>query len=249
MKNNEGVGWCLIPPDIVCRTDLSSNEKLVIGRIHGLCLKHGYCYASNRWLAKQFGLSAGTISNIVSSLVVKGLIQREIIRDKNMRIIQRKLYTLSMQQWIPTHSQMEESSREKSIRDNVYNDPFPKSKRDLNKDTDKISNYLKNDPSDLSEVNDAIRYYLYKHQDKTDKVHPKISRSQYQFVRSGFENPTWILSNRLCYEDFQKIIDNWFWDENVKSDYNIIHFASGDTISYHAMKENLIDDDDNPWQV
>ena len=244
MKNNDGVGWCLIPPDIVCRTDLTSNEKLIVGRIHGLCLKHGYCYASNRWLAKQFGLSAGTISNIISSLVVKGLIQREIIRDKNMRIIQRKLYTLSMQQWIPTHSQIEESSRENSIRDNVYNDPFPKSKRDLKKDTDTITNYLKNEPTAVSE---AIRYYLYRYKEKIGKIHPKISRSQYHIVRSGFENPTWIHSDSLSYEDYKKIIDNWFWDENVESDYNIIHFASGDTISYNALKENLIDEEDKPW--
>src|SRR3990167_4459996 len=90
MKYEDGIGWCLIPPTIVSRRDLTSNEKLIVGRVIGLSTKSGYCYASNKWLGKQFGLSGGSTSNIISSLVKKQLLKREVIRNDKKQIIQKK---------------------------------------------------------------------------------------------------------------------------------------------------------------
>ncbi len=93
------VGWCLVPPEVIAREDLSNSEKLLLGRINGLRCKGDYCYATNKWLGKQIGLNEGTISNIISNLVKKRLIDRKIKRDKNKKVIERHLYPLSVTEW------------------------------------------------------------------------------------------------------------------------------------------------------
>jgi len=71
---------------------------LIWGRINGLTGARGYCFASNEWLGKQLGLTKGTTSNLVSSLVDKGLLEREVKRDKDNKIIERRLFPLSINQ-------------------------------------------------------------------------------------------------------------------------------------------------------
>lgn len=107
MTNENGIGWCLIPPEVMARKDLSANEKLIIGRVNGLRNEEGFCFASNEWLGKQIGLSEGTVSNIISLLVKKKLLRREIIRNERNEVIQRRLYPLSIISWIGIHKRME----------------------------------------------------------------------------------------------------------------------------------------------
>jgi len=119
------LGWSLIPPAILCRKDLSANEKLLWGRINGLTTKEGYCFASNEWLGEQIGLSSSTVSDIISSLVRKNLLHREIIRNENNEIVERRLYPLSVKERIPirpitdtpTRQRTEERNRDISNRD------------------------------------------------------------------------------------------------------------------------------------
>lgn len=80
--------WCLIPPHILEREDLSSTEMLLFGRIMGLSGKYGYCFASNQFLGEQLRLSANRISHLVNILNAKKLItivtngyQRKIYPD------------------------------------------------------------------------------------------------------------------------------------------------------------------------
>lgn len=86
------IGYCIIPPHILADEELSANEKIIYGRVQGLTKEKGYCFASNTWLAEHVGLSKGTVSNIISKLSDKGYLRRETIRDKNKRIIERRLY-------------------------------------------------------------------------------------------------------------------------------------------------------------
>lgn len=95
MKDNNEVGWALIPPNIISRQDLSANEKLIFGRIMGLLSIKGYCWASNMWLGKQIGLDKNTVANIILSLRQKKLIETHVIRDDNKKIIERQIFVRS----------------------------------------------------------------------------------------------------------------------------------------------------------
>lgn len=235
MKNEDGIGWCLIPPEIVSRRDLTSNEKLIIGRVIGLSTKSGYCYASNKWLGKQFGLSGGSTSNIISALVKKQLLKREVIRNDKKQIIQRKLYPLAIQRWIPINSRIEERGRDISNR--VNNDNGFSLQKSKVKNTDTIQNHLKKNPSESENVNMAIKYYNDKYRELVGKPHPRITSIQFETVKEGFLHPVLSDLYDLKIDTFVLVIDNWFSDKNVKSDYNIIHFASGEVILQHFIRE------------
>lgn len=237
MKNDQGVGWCLIPPEIVSRGDLSPNEKLIVGRINGLCSIRGYCFASNNWLSHQFGLSPGTMSNIVSSLVRKNLLSREVVRNKEGRIVQRRLYTKSIKKWIRINPLVEGSNREDSIRDNV-NNGF--SKKKSKKGIDTIENHLRKNPSESENINQAIEYYIQMYEEAIGKYHPPITEIQFEVVKDGFLNPMLSDLHNLDIESYKKVIDDWFSDINAKTDYNINHFVSGEIIMQHAVRANVV---------
>lgn len=90
-ENTLSIGWCVIPPYIMNRPDLSSNEKLLYGRILGLSDKEGYCFASNEWLGQQIGLEGRSVRAIIAKLKVKGLIDVEV----DLKLVsQRRIYPL-----------------------------------------------------------------------------------------------------------------------------------------------------------
>jgi len=88
----DDIGGCYIPAHIMAREDLSLVEKVVYGRIVALTGAGGYCWASNEWLGKQLDRESKSVSRIVSNLVEKGLLVREVERDEKGQIIKRKLY-------------------------------------------------------------------------------------------------------------------------------------------------------------
>lgn len=88
----QSVGHIYIPEWIMAREDLKLIEKIVYGKIVGLTDKTGYCYALNNWIGNQLGLSAKRISFYISHLVELKLIKREVERNENGEVIQRKLF-------------------------------------------------------------------------------------------------------------------------------------------------------------
>lgn len=87
IKNN----FCLIPPSIWKHPELSLTEKCLLGRIYSLSSEKGYCYAGNNYLAEEISKSAKTISRVVSKLVEKGFLIREVSRNNNNQIEERRL--------------------------------------------------------------------------------------------------------------------------------------------------------------
>lgn len=80
---NFGIGWCLIPPQILQDKRLSNLDKLLVGRILGLLGDQGYCFASNDWLGKQFFTCESSISKSLSKLHKLEIVRVEVIKDKN----------------------------------------------------------------------------------------------------------------------------------------------------------------------
>lgn len=64
--------FVLIPAEISERVDLNGNEKLVLSFVLGFS---GKFRASNEYVGKCVGLSAGSVANIMSKLRKKGLMQ------------------------------------------------------------------------------------------------------------------------------------------------------------------------------
>jgi len=72
------VGYCLLPTWIMKADELSSSQKLIMGRIISLSMNpRGYCFASNGWFAKEVGVSERTVRRSLSELEELGYIEIE----------------------------------------------------------------------------------------------------------------------------------------------------------------------------
>lgn len=96
----EEIGHVYIPAYIMARKDLNLIQKMLFGKIVGLCGKDGYCFASNEWLGNQLDKSQKTISNWISDMVSIGILRREVVRNEKHEIIKRKLFPMFVESGI-----------------------------------------------------------------------------------------------------------------------------------------------------
>lgn len=61
-------GWGIIPNKILRDSTISAGAKILYAEISSLCASKGYCWASNKYFAKQLNVSQTTISNWITQL-------------------------------------------------------------------------------------------------------------------------------------------------------------------------------------
>lgn len=85
--------YCVIPYRIMYDKDLTDGEVRLYIAISSLANQRGYCFASNRYLAKSLGKSGSTIKRAMRKLEEKGFIKRDIsIKDDDSNMAERKIY-------------------------------------------------------------------------------------------------------------------------------------------------------------
>jgi hypothetical protein len=85
------MNFITIPYDLLARTDLTASDKNLMGLIHSLSAKEGYCFASNQYLADALGMKLGGVRVCLSNLESKKLISRVVKRKDNNEIESREL--------------------------------------------------------------------------------------------------------------------------------------------------------------
>lgn len=85
------MNFIIIPNDLLARTDLTASEKNLMGLIHSLSAKEGYCFASNQYLADALGMKLGGVRSCLAHLESLKLISRIIKRKDNNEIESREL--------------------------------------------------------------------------------------------------------------------------------------------------------------
>ena len=84
--------YAVIPADVRYDTSLPPNAKLLYGEISALIGKDGFCYASNQYFAELYGVTEVSITRLISKLVDRKYIIRELRKDKTGKVICRKLW-------------------------------------------------------------------------------------------------------------------------------------------------------------
>ena len=93
MTHNEQPSYyAIIPATVRYDERLKYAERLLYGEITSLIGKDGYCFASNSYFSKLYGVIPGTISRWISHLAQLGYIKLEIIRDDKNEVIERRIY-------------------------------------------------------------------------------------------------------------------------------------------------------------
>ena len=84
--------YAIIPSEVRYDSRLKANEKLLFAEITSLTNKKGYCYANNEYFAELYNAKKDTISRWISGLEKLGYLKRELIRDDDGQILERRLY-------------------------------------------------------------------------------------------------------------------------------------------------------------
>lgn len=87
--------YAIIPANVRYDADLTPNAKLLYGEITALCNEKGYCWASNEYFSKLYGVSKSSITRWVSALVNKGYIFNEVIYKEGSKEVLNRYLKLS----------------------------------------------------------------------------------------------------------------------------------------------------------
>lgn len=79
---SDGGMFAVIPSVVMQDPELSMSAKMLYGIITWRCNKTAYCWATNRTLGEDLGLSSKRVSSLVSDLEDRGHIETEIITDE-----------------------------------------------------------------------------------------------------------------------------------------------------------------------
>lgn len=81
--------FSILTAEVRYNKNISANEKLLFSEITALCNKNGECWASNNYFAKLYGVEKRTISRWINNLAEEGLINAEVVKNSNNRVIKR----------------------------------------------------------------------------------------------------------------------------------------------------------------
>ena len=85
------MNFIIIPYDLLARTELTASEKNLMGLIHSLSAKEGYCFASNTYLASVLGLTASGVRKCLHNLEALNLITRTLKYKSNNEVESREI--------------------------------------------------------------------------------------------------------------------------------------------------------------
>ena len=85
MQNKKSY-YAVIPADVRYSKDIPNGAKLLYGEISALCNEKGFCWASNVYFERMYGVSRRTVQNWINSLSDAGFIE-VIQKEENQREI------------------------------------------------------------------------------------------------------------------------------------------------------------------
>lgn len=97
MKEYKPSYYAIVPSEIRYDNNLSDSEKLLYAEITALTNSHGYCWSTNAYFAKLYGVTERTISRRINNLKEKGYIDVELVRDKKSDKTLRKIKIVGRQ--------------------------------------------------------------------------------------------------------------------------------------------------------
>ena len=87
----ERKGYYAIIPADVRYSNIPASAKLLYGEITALSNQEGYCWATNNYFAKLYGVTKGTVSVWIQKLKKEGFITIEVQRNELKQVVKRKV--------------------------------------------------------------------------------------------------------------------------------------------------------------
>ncbi|NKC66721.1 helix-turn-helix domain-containing protein [Vagococcus fluvialis] len=87
--------YAVIPAKIRYSKNLIPNSKLLYGEITALCNEKGFCWASDSYFQKLYGVSKSTVQRWLDSLEKEGFIIREVRYKEGSKEIEKRFIRIS----------------------------------------------------------------------------------------------------------------------------------------------------------
>jgi len=84
--------YAIIPASVRYDPELRASAKLLYGELTALCDKTGFCWASNKYFAELYSLTDRTVERLFQELEKRGHIRREVVRNEQNEVVQRRIY-------------------------------------------------------------------------------------------------------------------------------------------------------------
>lgn len=132
--------YAIIPANVRYDQNLPGKAILLYGEITALCNQKGYCWASDDYFAKLYGVTKMTVQNWLKSLERENYISREVTYKKDTKEIEHRLIRIEM---TPTKKNLG-TPTQKNFRDNTtsINKNHSKAEKKDSIDYQKIIGYL-----------------------------------------------------------------------------------------------------------
>ena len=88
-----------IPKEIYLNKELSLQEKFLLIEVDSLSKLDVGCFASNDHFTEILGVAKKRISEIISSLVEKGYLEREVFYKENSKEIEKRVLFISYEKF------------------------------------------------------------------------------------------------------------------------------------------------------
>jgi hypothetical protein len=203
------MSFIAIPFELLRREDLSASQKVLVGLIHSLSAKDGYCYASNQYLGEAIGVNSENVRKWIKGLEEKGVVNRIVKRKHNGEIDSREL-RLSIPMVLNDHTPLVKISHTPLVKnDHTSGKNLPHNKED-NKEEDNISN----------ERFEKF-WNLYNKRVGKDKTKARFSKLKEKEVESIFKSLPEYIANRpevRFRKDPERYLSNRVWEDEIVKD-------------------------------
>jgi hypothetical protein len=199
------MSFIAIPFELLRREDLSASQKVLVGLIHSLSAKDGYCFASNQYLGEAIGVNSENVRKWIKGLEEKGIVNRIVKRKPNGEIDYREL-RLSIPLVLNDHTPMVKISHTPLVKnDHTSGKNLPHNKED-NKKEDNISNER------FEEF-----WNLYNKKVGKDKAKARWSKLKAKEIDDIFKAlPLYIASREIKYrKDPERYIGHRVWEDEM----------------------------------
>lgn len=135
--------YAVIPATVRYDKALKPAEKLLYGEVTALANKSGYCFAQNKYFAKLYDVTNGTVSKWLAHLQQLGYIVIELKKNEKQEIIARHIYITDTpygQKRLYPYSQKEPYPMVKNDKYNIINNNIDSLFILIINNSDKISN-------------------------------------------------------------------------------------------------------------
>ena len=95
MQEQQPSYYSILTANVRYDKNLSDSEKILYSEITALSVKAGYCFATNSYLAKLYGISKVTVSRRINHLKELGYLKVVVIRDESQQIKRREVYPIT----------------------------------------------------------------------------------------------------------------------------------------------------------